>query len=88
MTFTVYILFSVTKNRHYIGYTADVMEERLRKHNSNHKGFTGGVSDWELKHTERFDTKEEAMKREKQIKNWKSRLLIEKLIAGSGHPDL
>ena len=75
-------------NKYYIGYTGDNIEDRLRKHNSNHKGFTGGIGDWEIKYTESFATKEEAIKREKQIKKWKSRALIEKLIAGSGHPDL
>ena len=91
MAFTVYILFSIIKNRYYIGYTGDSMEERLRKHNSDHKGFTGGIGDWEIKYRECFSTKEEAMKREQQIKKWKSRVLIEKLIlasVGSEHPDL
>ena len=88
MAFTVYILFSPSKNRYYVGYTGDVIEERLRKHNSNHKGFTGSIGDWELKYIELYTTKEEAMKRERQIKNWKSRVLIEKLINGSVHPDL
>jgi len=92
MVFHVYILFSETKNRYYIGYTSDTLEERLRKHNSDHKGFTGGMGDWEVKYSERYATKVEAMKREKEIKNWKSRKLIEKLIgklssAGPVHPD-
>ena len=56
------------------------MEERLRKHNSNHAGFTGKANDWELKHVEIFGEKKEAMLREKQIKGWKSRQMIEKLI--------
>jgi len=34
-----------------------------------------------LKHCEAFALKVEAMSREKEIKNWKSRLRIEKLIA-------
>ena len=59
------------------------MEERIRKHNTNHKGFTGGVGDWELKHSEEYSTKEDALKREKEIKSWKSRKLIEKLISGA-----
>jgi putative endonuclease len=76
----VYILFSATKNKYYIGYTGDSLEERIRKHNTNHKGFTGGIGDWKLMFSENFDLKSEAMQREKQIKNWKSRKLIEKLI--------
>ena len=64
-----------------MGSTGDAIEERIRKHNSNHKGFTGGSGDWELKYFESMKTKTEALKREKQIKNWKSRKLIEKLIS-------
>ena len=87
MKFFVYILFSVSKNSHYVGYTGDDLQERLCKHNTNHKGFTGHTGDWKLMYHETFETKEDAMKREKQIKKWKSRKLIEKLI-GLGHPDL
>ena len=28
------------------GYSGDELQERIRKHNSNHKGFTGGTGDW------------------------------------------
>ncbi|MBL7882444.1 MAG: GIY-YIG nuclease family protein [Bacteroidia bacterium] len=80
MKFTVYIIFSITKNNFYVGYTSDILEERVRKHNTNHKGFTGGIGDWELKYSEIYSTKEEAIRREKQIKNWKSKRMIEKLI--------
>ncbi|MFC5193155.1 GIY-YIG nuclease family protein [Algoriphagus aquatilis] len=38
-----YILFSEAKNRFYIGHTCEGLAERFRKHNSNHKGFTGGL---------------------------------------------
>ena len=78
--FYTYILFSPTKNRYYIGSTGDFLEERIRKHNSNHKGFTGGIGDWQLKHSETYSTSKEAKMRENQIKKWKSRILIEKLI--------
>jgi putative endonuclease len=40
----------------------------LRKHNSNHKGFTGSIADWEVKYSEEFQTKSEAYQREMQIK--------------------
>jgi putative endonuclease len=76
--FFIYILFSQSLNIYYIGFTSD-LKDRLRKHNSNHKGFTGTRSDWIVKYTEKFETKIEALNREKQIKNWKSRLMIEKL---------
>ena len=86
----VYILFSESKNRFYIGSTFNLIQ-RMNKHNTNHAGFTGKTGDWILKFSETFSTKAQALAREKQIKSWKSRKLIERLIensAGSGHPDL
>ena len=86
-----YILYSATLGKYYIGSTSDVLAERIRRHNTNHIGFTGGVGDWELLHSELFETKKEARQREFQIKKWKSKKMIEKLIrdaSGSEHPDL
>ena len=77
--FHLYIIFSPTKNKYYVGHTGDDLVERIRKHNSNHKGFTGGIGDWELKYSQEYVTKSEAVKREKEIKSWKSRKMIEKL---------
>jgi putative endonuclease len=75
-----YILYSDTLNKYYVGHTADEISERIRKHNTNHKGFTGGIGDWTLMYKEAFSTKNEALARERQIKAWKSRKEIEKLI--------
>src|SRR5665213_3372154 len=83
--FIVYILYSAIKDKYYIGFTGDDIQERLRKHNSNHNGFTGKVADWRILYTEKYLKKNEAMKRELTIKKRKSRKLIEKLIA-LGHP--
>jgi putative endonuclease len=74
-----YILYSPSKNKYYIGSCQDI-EERIRKHNTNHSGFTGKTGDWMLKWKEQHLDKTSALKREKQIKNWKSRIMIEKLI--------
>ncbi|WP_162341541.1 GIY-YIG nuclease family protein [Cyclobacterium salsum] len=79
-----YILFSDFRNRFYLGHTCDDLPERIRKHNSNHKGFTGTVPDWKLVYAEEFDTKEEAFARETQVKKWKSRIKIQELILKSG----
>ena len=81
-----YILYSSILNKYYIGHTGDNLEERIRKHNSNHKGFTGRVGDWRVVFSEKLDSKEAAYLKEREVKKWKSRKLIEKLI-GSGHPD-
>ncbi|TBR19365.1 MAG: GIY-YIG nuclease family protein [Chitinophagaceae bacterium] len=83
---TFYILYSGAKNSYYIGFTGGLLLERLRKHNTHHKGFTGSVGDWEVKYTGVYQAKEEATRRERQVKKWKSRKLVEKLI-GSKHSD-
>ena len=93
MKFYIYILYSCVKNKYYVGYTRNELKERIRKHNTNHKGFTGKVSDWILVYTEMCNNKNEAMRRESQIKSWKSSIIIEKLIkeyssVGLEHPDL
>ena len=79
MDFIVYILFSENKNRFYIGFTSN-LEERVIRHNQKSKGFTGNVNDWKVVYTENYETKEIAHKRELQIKSWKSRIKIQKLI--------
>ena len=78
--FTFYILYSASKDRYYIGHTGDEMEERLRRHNSDHKGFTGKTGDWQIVYTELYTAKEEAYARERIVKKWKSRIMIEALI--------
>ena len=78
--FFLYILYSKLKDQYYVGCTGDVLEKRIRRHNSNHKGFTGGIGDWLLVYSEKFDDKSQAIKREKQIKKWKSSKMIEGLI--------
>jgi putative endonuclease len=81
-----YILYSRSANKYYVGHTTEDLNERIRKHNSAHRGFTGKFGDWGLKYLETFQTRGEAYQRELQVKGWKSRTRIEVLIAGSAHP--
>jgi putative endonuclease len=76
-----YILYSPLKNKFYIGYTGESLDERLRKHNTNHNGFTGGTRDWVIVFWEQHLDKKSAYRREREVKGWKSRIMIEKLIA-------
>jgi putative endonuclease len=68
-------------DKYDVGYTAGSVEIRLQKHLAQHKGFTQKAKDWVVKYVQFFSTKAEAMAREKQIKNWKSRKMIDALIA-------
>jgi len=75
-----YILYSKFLNQYYIGHTSEGLQERLRKHLSNHSGFTGKSKDWIVVYSEKFETKSLAYKREMEVKKWKSRIRVEKLI--------
>ena len=78
--YTVYIIYSANLDRYYIGFTSDLMDTRLRKHLANHKEFTGKHADWTVVYTEEYNSKKVAIQRERQIKSWKSRFQIEKLV--------
>lgn len=75
-----YILYSNLLDQYYIGHTSESLEERLRKHLSNHSGFTGKAKDWIIIYFEEFETKSLAYRRELEVKKWKSRIRVEKLI--------
>ncbi len=75
-----YILYSDKLDKYYFGHTSN-LGERLKKHNTNHKGFTGKADDWNVVYTETYSTKELAYTRERQVKKWKSKIRIKELIA-------
>ena len=74
-----YILKSVKTNKYYVGSTNNV-ERRLREHNGGRSKYTKNEVPWNLVFTDEFTTLKEARKREIQIKSWKKRSAIEKLI--------
>jgi putative endonuclease len=75
----VYILYSATLDLFYIG-SSENPQERLKKHLASHRGFTSKAKDWTIVYREAFDTKSEALVREQQLKRWKNRNRIKKLI--------
>lgn len=82
--FYFYILFSKQLDRFYIGHTASSLEDRLKKHLSNHNGFTSRAKDWKVVYYEIYTAKEFAHQRELQVKKMKSRKYIENLICSTG----
>ena len=76
--FTTYVLKSVNLDKIYIGFTSD-MDKRIIAHNHpQNKGWTRSFMPWEIVYTENFDTKQQAMLREKQLKSFKGREYIHK----------
>ena len=84
MKFHFYILFSSNRKTYYCGHSGDELSERLRRHNSNHKGFTGKADDWKIVYSESYESKVQAFTREREVKSWKSKKRIIFLI-GSEH---
>lgn len=78
--FTVYVLYSKGYDKIYIGFTSN-LEQRLLSHNDlGKKGWTIKFRPWQLVHTEVFELKSEAMKRERQLKTASGRNFIWSLI--------
>jgi putative endonuclease len=75
-----YILYSKSIDKYYIGHSGEDVQERLRKHLSNHKGFTSKAKDWVIVYFEGFQKKSDAYKREIKIKAWKSKSKIKILL--------
>jgi len=79
MPFHVYVLYSPDHNKIYVGYSGS-LESRLASHNDlATKGWTVKFRPWELIHTEEFETKGEAMVREKQLKSGQGREFIRRI---------
>ena len=82
--FIVYAICSKSNKKIYIGQTMDI-EMRLKQHNeegNNHvrKYTKQNKGPWKLIYTESHNTRSEALKREKQLKSFRGREFIRKLI--------
>ncbi|HOZ03656.1 MAG TPA: GIY-YIG nuclease family protein [Candidatus Woesebacteria bacterium] len=75
----VYILESSIDESYYIGVTEN-LKKRLSYHNVGKSNYTSKKRPWRVKYTEEYKTKTEALQRERQLKSWKSRSAINKLI--------
>ncbi len=79
MSHYVYLLFSKSSNRYYVGSCANI-DERLKRHNAGATPSSKTGRPWIVVYSEQFDTRSEAIKREYYIKRMKSRKYIENLI--------
>jgi len=78
--YKVYVLYSSQFDKIYVGFT-NHLENRFKSHNElGNKGWTIKFRPWVIIHTENFDTKSAAMRREKQLKSAMGRTYIRELI--------
>ena len=75
----IYIIKSIKTEKYYIGYTKNIVE-RLKRHNGARNNSTRNGIPWELVYCEKILTRQEAYKRELQIKSYKGGEAFKKLI--------
>jgi putative endonuclease len=81
-TYSVYVLFSEKFHRTYVGQTNN-LDERIQRHNKGLVNSTSRFRPWCIIYTEKYETRSEAMKREKWLKSGKGRAFIKNLIASA-----
>ncbi len=87
LMYYIYILYSATSNKYYVGYTNDYVRRLFEHNNSTLNTFTSKSRPWIIKVVFQCgSSKSIALEIEHFIKNQKSRSLIEKLIDKSFIP--
>ncbi len=86
MSYYVYILRSLKDGRYYIGSTSDV-NARLNFHNAGKQRSTKHRIPFELVYQEELIDKTTALKREKQIKNYKGGEAFKHLLRDVAPPE-
>ncbi|HDO25777.1 MAG TPA: GIY-YIG nuclease family protein [Nitrospirae bacterium] len=73
MPYFVYVLKSLSSGRSYIGSTNN-LQNRLLRHNNNESKATKGKGPWELLYHEQYQTRSDAVKRERFFKSVEGRI--------------
>ena len=79
MSFFTYVIFSKKFNRFYKGHCQD-LQSRLKQHNLGQTTSTKPFTPWEIIYFEEFDTRAEAIEREKYFKSAAGRRFLKKKI--------
>jgi putative endonuclease len=75
-----YILKSLKNGQYYVG-SSNNYKTRVFQHNNGLSRSTKNGRPWKLIYIEKYSTLANARNREKQIKRWKSRTAIERLVS-------
>lgn len=78
--FTVYVLYSPKYDKIYIGVTSNIQQRMISHNQVGKKGWTIRYRPWQIVHTELFQNKQQALKREKELKSAKGRAFVRTLI--------
>ncbi|SEF65829.1 putative endonuclease [Halpernia humi] len=67
--FVVYVLYSEKYDKYYTGFTSSLIERFYSHNNFSNKGFTKKFRPWIVVYVEFFESKIEALNREKYLKS-------------------
>ncbi len=76
MSFYVYIIYSEKYDKYYKGFSLNP-EKRLVYHNALKSRYTSNFTPWEIVYIEKLDTKKEALIREKTLKKYAKKQIIQ-----------
>jgi len=79
MGYFVYIIKSLSSGRYYIGQCRD-LKNRISEHNQGRVRSTKAYIPWRLCYYEEYETRGEAMRRERELKAVKKRKYLEKIM--------
>lgn len=84
--FTTYVLFNENSGKIYIGQTSNI-KERLLRHNGELKRSSRSYTYrnkgvWKLIYSQEFQTRAEAIQREKKLKSYQGRKFIKEKVLG------
>ncbi|MBI5026601.1 MAG: GIY-YIG nuclease family protein [Nitrospirae bacterium] len=83
----MYIIRSKKDSSFYIGQCQN-LSQRLLKHNNGYTNSTKAKKPWDLVYHEEYQTRSEAVRREREIKKQKSHKYIEELIFKFSKPNI
>ncbi len=75
----IYVIYSIRHKTRYIGSTDNVLQ-RIREHNFGKCRYTSGRRPWKLIYKEEYETRKEAMGREKFLKSGQGRKYLDKIL--------
>ena len=79
MPYFIYVLKSLSHNNFYTGSTENI-EKRLSEHNTGKCRYTSGRMPWIIIYKEEYNTRSEAIKREKFLKSGQGRKILKDLL--------
>ena len=79
MSYLAYILYSPSFKRYYKGHCKNI-KERIKEHNSGKTKSTKAFIPWKLVYQEEFNTRENAIARERYFKTAAGRRFLKKKI--------